>query len=315
MTKIELKEKEVQELIADFPWLLNIDYEIIPSLKNKGMEYRLSHGKRADLILKDRRSGRPVIVEFKAVPFYRENIGQILEYRARILSEIHDESSMLNEVFENKLFSPILLLVVPSCSAEAKLACNLAGIEIYEYESEITELTKPEKRRTLEEFKNIIDTDELPFDEDRSDFVEGVYSEIYTVLDELLDKTDLKDTWKNYTKPRGEYYEPLNNLFINKYLFPKNEVGIGIYEDVFSDSVSEKILIEFFSDDEDSLRKFKEFYIINEHKPVINSEITNDTYWTLELDKQKFLEDVKTTLNPLIESYLKVISQMESEDE
>jgi len=45
-------------LIADYPWLLNLDYEIIPELKNKGMEYQLSESKRADLILKDRKSGR-----------------------------------------------------------------------------------------------------------------------------------------------------------------------------------------------------------------------------------------------------------------
>lgn len=36
---MDLKESEVQSFIADYPWLLNFDYEKIPSLKNKGMEY------------------------------------------------------------------------------------------------------------------------------------------------------------------------------------------------------------------------------------------------------------------------------------
>lgn len=49
------------------------------------MEYSLSYNKRADLIIRDRVSGRPIIVEFKAVPFYRESIGQILEYKARVI--------------------------------------------------------------------------------------------------------------------------------------------------------------------------------------------------------------------------------------
>ena len=53
---MELSEKEVQQFIADYPWLLNFNYERVPQLKNKGMEYILSDSKRADLILRDRNS-------------------------------------------------------------------------------------------------------------------------------------------------------------------------------------------------------------------------------------------------------------------
>lgn len=35
---LNLTEKQVQEFIADYPWLLNFDYERVPGLKNKGME-------------------------------------------------------------------------------------------------------------------------------------------------------------------------------------------------------------------------------------------------------------------------------------
>ena len=123
-----LKEKDVQNLIADFPWLLNLDYESVEQLERKGKEYGLSQKKRADLILKDKKSGRPVIVEFKASTFHRENIGQILEYRARIISEYNNDESILREIFHNKILSPIMILVVPECDAEARLACNLSGI-------------------------------------------------------------------------------------------------------------------------------------------------------------------------------------------
>lgn len=134
----DLMESQVQELIADYPWLLNIDYEVVPEFKNKGMEYRLSGGKRADIILRDRISGRPVIVEFKKVDFYRENIGQILEYKARVISESTNQKSLLKDIFEDKIFSPILILVVQNCDAESRLICNLSGIEIYEYEKNCT---------------------------------------------------------------------------------------------------------------------------------------------------------------------------------
>lgn len=142
---INLSEKEVQALIADYPWLLNLDYERVPQLKNKGMEYVLSDSKRADLILRDRKTERPVIVEFKAVPFYRENIGQILEYRARVVNEYTNEDSLLKEIFGEKLFAPILILVVPECTTEARLACNMSNIEIYEYNKTVPEIIVPEK--------------------------------------------------------------------------------------------------------------------------------------------------------------------------
>jgi len=151
---ISLSEKQVQNLIADYPWLLNLDYEVVPGLKNKGMEYQLTEGKRADLILRDRKSGRPVIIEFKAVPFYRENIGQILEYKARVISEYSSDNSILGDLFGEKLFAPIMILVVPECTAEARLACNLSSVEVYEYGKNVPEIIMPEKRKTLDEFIN-----------------------------------------------------------------------------------------------------------------------------------------------------------------
>lgn len=160
---IDLNEREVQNLIADFPWLLNLDYEKVPQLKNKGMEYKLSQKKRTDLILRDRRSGRPVIVEFKAVPFYRENIGQILEYRARIINEYSNDTSILREVFGDKIFCPVMILVVPDCTAEARLACNLSGIDIYEYDKTVSKFIVPEKRKSLEEFIKSVDCGDIPF--------------------------------------------------------------------------------------------------------------------------------------------------------
>ncbi len=103
----ELKEKDIQNLIADFPWLLNLNYSTIPELPNKGMEYTTTSSKRIDLILRDTITNRPVLVEFKATEFNRENIGQLLEYRARVLSELTSNSSRFKDIFGNMLASPI----------------------------------------------------------------------------------------------------------------------------------------------------------------------------------------------------------------
>ena len=130
---MQISEKQVQKLIADFPWLLNLNYQRVPQLKNKGMEYNVSANQRIDLVLKDAITDRPVLVEFKAIPFHRENIGQILEYRSRLIPEMSREESPLSQVFRNRLTSPVLILVVSECDDEARLACNLSGIEVYEY--------------------------------------------------------------------------------------------------------------------------------------------------------------------------------------
>ena len=57
--------------------------------------------------------------------------------------------------------------------------------------------------------------------------------------------------WKNYTYSKSEYYTVLNHLFVNKCLFNKEEVMIGIYEDIFSDL--NDIKIEYYSDEEQPL--------------------------------------------------------------
>lgn len=220
-----LSEKEVQRLIADYPWLLNLEYEIIPELKNNGMEYLVSDNKRVDLILRDGKSGRPVIVEFKAGPFYRENIGQILEYKARIIQELINEDSSLKDLFGQRLLTPILILVVSECDAEARLACNLSNIDIYEYDKIINEIAVPENKKSLEDFNNILAKGEIPITVDRTNFVDGIYRE----LKDFLDEEGLKEGWKNYKAPAGEYFYNINHLFINKELFKKLRMFKKIY--------------------------------------------------------------------------------------
>jgi len=304
----ELSEKEVQRLIADYPWLLNLDYEIISELNNKGMEYQLSESKRADLVLKDRKSGRPVIVEFKSIPFYRENIGQILEYRARILKEYTNDDSILKGIFEDKMLVPILLLVVPECSGEARLACNLSGIEIYEYGKVAPELMVPERRKYLDEFASSLEQKDLPFNEERSSYVDGVYDSIQ----ELLSEMDRLSGWKNYRKPPGEYFFNLNHLFINKWIFTDYEISIGIFEDVFKDTT--KIIFEYYSLDSNLLADFVSEYQKLNLKPDNINAIDNDTYdgscWSFSIDKDIFLKDVKKSAEPFILNYLRIMKNL-----
>ncbi len=306
-----LSEKDVQNLIARYPWLLNIDYETVAEFKDKGMEYILSYNKRADLILRDRISGRPVIVEFKAVPFYRENIGQILEYKARVISESTKENSILKDVFGDRIFAPITVLVVPNCDAESRLACNLSGISIYEYEQSVPQILIPEKKATLEEFKKSFNSKSIPFDDSRNEMVSRVYDDIRSVLNE----ENNADGWTSYRKPSGEYFMPLNQIFVNKWLFQNNKVSIGIYEDIFNDLYLDKVVIEFFSEDKETLMQFINKYRELNMFPKNNSDdINNDDYegyfWSFYVDKKAFFDMTKETIKPFIKNYNNIIKLM-----
>lgn len=310
---MQLSEKEVQDFIADYPWLLNFNYERVPQLKNKGMEYILSDSKRADLILRDKNSGQPVIIEFKAVPFYRENIGQILEYRARVINEYSSDDSILKQIFEDKLFAPKLVLVVPECTAEARLACNLSNIDIYEYNKTVPEIIVPEKRKTLDEFIEAYKSDDIPVSNTRDQYVDDTYTKIRKVMEE----ENALYGWKNYKSAKAEYLEVLNNLFINKTLFPTEDVMIGIYEDIFSDS--NDIKIECYSDDRETLKSFAQKYKELNLKPTNKNEIIDNEYysgfwWNFSIDKKEFINNTKEVIRPYIKNYIKIKEELESEE-
>ncbi|MDD2497869.1 MAG: hypothetical protein PHY90_07055 [Desulfitobacteriaceae bacterium] len=306
---MELSEKQVQEFIADFPWLLNLDYETIPELKNKGMEYGLYANKRADLLLRDRKTGRLVIVEFKKVEFNRENVGQILEYRTRIINEYINKDTDLKDIFGTMLLTPILILVVPNCTAEARLTCNLSGVEIYEYDKTVPEIIVPEKRKALESLISEMKKDIIPFDEDRCEKVDGIYKEIR----ELLEEEDLLEAgWTTYKRPKGEYFDNIAHVFVNKWLFNDSDIGIGVYEDIFNDF--NKIVIEFCSKSEEALNDFKEKCSEANLKFTGDEQLDEDdeskwdvNTWTFHLDKKAFVENVKEMLRPFIRIYKRII--------
>src|ERR1017187_2761532 len=126
-------EQELQDFIADNPWLLNPNYERVPELADVDLEYQAGDQTRIDLILRDRVSRSPVVVEFKFTPFYRENVGQILEYRARVATSFNKQNSRLHSIFKDYILAPKLALVVKECDNFTRVACNMAGIAIYEY--------------------------------------------------------------------------------------------------------------------------------------------------------------------------------------
>lgn len=306
--EISLSEKEVQTLIADFPWLLNMDYERVDGLSNKGMEVKLSHSKRADLILMEKRNKRPVVIEFKSVPFYRENIGQILEYKARLYSEMTETNSVLYEVFGEKLYTPILILVVPSCSEEAMLACNLSGIEVFCYDGRISEFTNPTFKKKCVDFYESFEKHPLPLDIERMSKVDEIYKTIHSILREL----GIDTGWKSYRKPSGEYFYHINHSFINKYFCDDESISIGLYEDIFSADIDNKMILEFSTYDKEDAEKFRERFIADCNYSVSNVFVEDGIYYIqMQLDKVDFLNNVEEIMKLLLVNYINVMRELE----
>jgi hypothetical protein len=305
-----VSEKQVQELIADFPWLLNLNYQRVPELKSKGMEYVVSANQRIDLVLRDSITDRPVIVEFKAVPFYRENIGQILEYRSRLIPELSREDSRLYEVFGNKLTSPILILVVSEIDDEARLACNLSGIEVFEYEKSVSEFTKPEKRRTLEEMTKSLNKGALPATDGRHEHVEKLNQEI----NELLSEMNLAFRLPKFRYYGGLYYTSLGNFFINRWLFSGQDVSIGLYEDIFRD-VFDRVVFLYYSHDIAKLQSFREELLKYRKDRKSVPEIVaydGDSEFEIQfaVDKKELLDKPNALLKPLFQEYTVVMKKV-----
>ncbi len=303
-----MDEKKIQELISNFPWLLDFNYESIPELEGQGMEYRLPNWNRIDLILRDRISKRPVIVEFKAIPFYRENIGQIADYRASVLMEISNENSKLKSIFENMLFCPLLCLVVPSCDESARIACALSGIEVYEYETEIKRLEFPEDFSSLHDFEEKFKNTPLPFDGER----ETKVIKIYERIKEILARLNCSEYWTNYKRPAGEYWDNINHSFINKWLCQGKPISIGIYELIFDKNHYNQIGIQFFSYDVNNRDKFAEagkdvFETLLGESEKEEFVAVSEYYWKFYLPLDKFINELEDLLKKVISKYIETM--------
>ncbi len=304
MKKIS-NEKELQLFISKNPWLININYENVPDLKNNGIEYQAGDQKRIDLILKDKISSRPVIVEFKISTFYRENIGQILEYKARIISLLNNEENELSKLFKSYISVPILVLIVKECDDFSRIACNMAGIKIYEYKNFSKQINTPKKLKTIENLSASYRKSIIPITFNRGDEIENL---IYRKIKKILEKYNLLNKWM---EPRGNqsYYLPhYCNIFINRWMFSDEIVSIGLFEDIVNDN---KVVISYFCTDKNKMKDFVEKYNLYNHSKISwEWNESNEGIMDIKYDLKYFKENVTTIFEKELKTYLKIISEI-----
>ena len=172
---MELLEKNIEDLIYKFPWILDERFAI-PKIKgSEGPGRQVIVGENGyrreiDLLFKDTRDNRPVIIELKKTKLKNEHIAQILEYRSLIVSMNTDGNGQWIDEFGNNYHSPKMILVGTDASEETEVCANLAGIEIRRVEGmevldlkNLDSLTK--KVKAWDDFRNSGKRDLLDRDE------------------------------------------------------------------------------------------------------------------------------------------------------
>jgi hypothetical protein len=294
-----------------------MNYQNIPELKNneKEMEFKTSDKKRIDLILKDQLSGRPVIVEFKLYDLDRETIGQILEYKTRIVVGINDEDNILFKIFRNKLVTPKTVLVVRHSDEYGRIACNLQNIELFEYGNIKEKLLgdiQNEYRKSIEDFAASLHNVTPRISSDRADYLT---KNVYDILEELFRQYKIESHWlvyKNYEI--GEWWSQLKYCFLNKWLFKNEDISIGVYEDILEKG-DLSVCICYYSKKEEKLRDL-EAKLKNEDKnevkmSCIKKDAATSSYHILEqrYDPAYFYNNVKDLFDFNLKVYLDFCGQ------
>lgn len=132
-----MKEIEIENLIYRMPWLINDQY-IRANIEGSSKEYGkqvnigINLNRYIDLLLKDEKTNRPVIVEIKKGNISRQDVAQILEYKALVnaLSLDDEKKKEWEKEFELNYFSPKLVLLGKGVTMEIKLMAQLAGVDV-----------------------------------------------------------------------------------------------------------------------------------------------------------------------------------------
>lgn len=128
----DINKNIVCNLLADFPWVVNLNYSSIPKLNNKGLDYSLNNNTKIDLLLKDEKCNKIVAIEIKTSEFDINYVNQLVEKRDDIIDS-YSNTSILNDIFKEEILKPVMVLVLPICSDYDKLICSQSDIKVYEY--------------------------------------------------------------------------------------------------------------------------------------------------------------------------------------
>ena len=232
---MNLSESELEEILYNSPWIIDELYDI-PKIEGPsflGRQINVGHDKlvrKIDLIFKDRRDNRPVIIELKIVPLRRKHVGQLLEYRGLIHSMEDEMISAWKAEFGHLFNCPKLMLIGPECNVEVEISANLAGIEIRTYDNHYLKSLKFSELQHKLQFLTNNRQSGYPAVSQRQEWVEKIRSR----LEQYCTKSSQEDlstvTEQSVTNKRNSYLQDIRFPFLNLPLLFNDEVILGFYE-------------------------------------------------------------------------------------
>jgi len=302
-------EKDIQQFICDHPWLLNINYQNVRELRDNDeeMEFHTEENKRIDLILQDN-LGFPVLIEFKIGKLTRDTIGQILEYKARIITSLNKKEKKLYKIFGDKIISPKMVIVVKSSDDYGKIACHLQNIDLFEYGNIKSKIfTDIEFRKAADAFSETLKNKIQHISPDRYLSLEN---NVISVIKDIFKKYGIEDKlcpYKNYDSYSiGDFWD-YRSMFLNRWILKDREISIGIYEDILQKE-NMPVCISYVSYSKDKLEALEKS-INDENNSYFDHKIQDDVdYYMLNFwyKSEKFYEDVRNIIEFNIKKYLEL---------
>ncbi|MGL5255746.1 MAG: hypothetical protein ACRC76_01820 [Proteocatella sp.] len=275
---MNLLEKDIEDIIYSSPWMLDERY-IIPKIKGSRNEFgrQINIGREClnryiDLLFKDTRDERPVIVELKKNKLKRADIGQILEYKALLVSMEESNKNEWQSEFGKNYYYPKLILIGTEASEEVKITANLSGVEIRTLvgveELEVNFKSIYDINEKLSNWNKFLNTGNRTL-EDRDNWIIEIHEWIKNIISEYHSEeiTTINNIYR--TKKSHGWITETVYPFINIPIYYKQdkiELG-GIYEyfdenmpfsdeHIYFDFVIRSIFDEEY-EDENKLEKLK----------------------------------------------------------
>lgn len=233
---MQLSEKRIEDLIYEFPWILDERF-VIPKIKgSKGPGRQVNVGRNGyrrdiDLLFKDTRDNRPVIIELKKTKLEREHIAQILEYRSLIVSMNTDGDGAWVYEFRNNYHSPKMILIGTDASEEIEISANLAGIEVRLLEGiETIDLANfGEIKKKVKEWDSFRNSGNRTLTE-RDDWIRELFDKLKTFIDEFKLKDISTCNKLCETTDKTAYTGGFVFPFINFPIIFREDHFLGLYE-------------------------------------------------------------------------------------
>lgn len=230
---MKLRERDIEDIIYDSPWLIDELYIVPKILGSQGQAGRQinignSNSRFIDLLFKDTRDDRPVIIELKQGKIGREHIGQILEYRSLLLSLGENEKDLWSGEFDKNYFAPKLMLIGSDVSEDIKISANLAGIEIRTFREDYDELglgIVTDLKIKLNEWNSFRSSGNRTLIE-RIEWIEGILERLNNIFSTREDVS----TISSIPKITRNFYQNNVSPFIDIPIYYKDEVLLGLYE-------------------------------------------------------------------------------------